>query len=280
MADISAIVAFIDKYLERNSREFIDPVEANRLLARAAILRDSEARPGLPLRKLLRAGFLPHAYQPSGSRGAWRIPHSGSHANQHNMVRESPKAEHPTNAQTREDMSRLGDAIGSARERFRPSRIRCVLIGEAPPDSIDRFFYYLQVRKADHLFLGIMKTLYPALKDLYIVSGRPPELKEKMLLRFQSDGYYLLDVLDIPLGLSSVSLVQAVPEMVLRVKENASPDTPIVLIKATTYAVALSLLRMAGFSNVVDIRIPFPGQGWQKVFQIKFAEALKAAKLR
>jgi len=63
----------IDNYLIKANREDIGAVEANALLSEAGILRDSTHRPGLPLRELLRARKLPHAYQ-IGSR--WVIPHS------------------------------------------------------------------------------------------------------------------------------------------------------------------------------------------------------------
>ena len=54
---------FIDDYLTKSGRADIDPLEANALLAKAGILKDSKDRPGKPLRDLLRKGQLPHAFK-------------------------------------------------------------------------------------------------------------------------------------------------------------------------------------------------------------------------
>ncbi len=76
MADINAIIAEIDRYLERSGFEYTNPVDANKHLEKVGLLRDSKHRPGKPLRDLLRAGLLPHAYQPGGKGTIWIIPHS------------------------------------------------------------------------------------------------------------------------------------------------------------------------------------------------------------
>ncbi len=73
---MSAITNFIDDYLTKSGRADIDPVEANTLLAKAGILKDSKDRPGKPLRDLLRKGQLPHAFQEGGKGSSWTIPHS------------------------------------------------------------------------------------------------------------------------------------------------------------------------------------------------------------
>lgn len=65
------LISIIDEYLLLHNRQAIGAVEANALLARSGVLIDSEERPGLPLRKLLRGGKFPHAYQ-LGSK--WVIP--------------------------------------------------------------------------------------------------------------------------------------------------------------------------------------------------------------
>lgn len=72
------IIKAIDELLELRGVWSVDPVEANSYLERKGLLNDSQSRPGLPLRKLLRAGEIPHAYQDGRY---WRIPHS-EHKNQ------------------------------------------------------------------------------------------------------------------------------------------------------------------------------------------------------
>lgn len=79
--DIAKITQFLDSYLQRTGKEYLTPPEANRLLAKAGLLRDRPSRPGSPLRELLRREAIPHAYQPSGKGGRWLIPHSSSKRN-------------------------------------------------------------------------------------------------------------------------------------------------------------------------------------------------------
>ena len=65
------------------------------------------------------------------------------------------------------------------------------------------------------------------------------------------------------------------PTLVEKIKKVADKKTKIILIKATVYDTAFHHLQREGFENVVDVRIPFPGQGGQKLFQTKFHEALE-----
>ena len=66
-------------YLQRHMRTTggseLDAVTAGAILDKAGVLRDSQQRPGLPLRKLLRDGLIPGAYQiPARPYGRWHIP--------------------------------------------------------------------------------------------------------------------------------------------------------------------------------------------------------------
>ena len=71
--DIRAIIKCIDAYLDRTGKVECTPPEANAELAKAGILPDSETRKGLPLRRFLRGGLIPHAYK----KGVyWYIPKS------------------------------------------------------------------------------------------------------------------------------------------------------------------------------------------------------------
>ena len=79
MADIKKIISEIDTYLAKTGLTHITPVEANKLLEKAGLLKDySDSRPGLPLRDLLRDGKIPHAFQKSGKGSKWAIPHSNN----------------------------------------------------------------------------------------------------------------------------------------------------------------------------------------------------------
>lgn len=77
MDRIDRMIKIIDEYLESSNQREIEPDEANDVLEKEGLLNNSDERPGLPLRKLLRAGKFPHAYQiPPKKNGRWYIPHS------------------------------------------------------------------------------------------------------------------------------------------------------------------------------------------------------------
>lgn len=71
--NIKEIIQFIDNWLIKNNIAYITPPEANDLLEKAGLLKDRKERAGSVLRKLLRNGMLPHAYQ---NGGRWFIPRS------------------------------------------------------------------------------------------------------------------------------------------------------------------------------------------------------------
>jgi hypothetical protein len=77
MADIDNIIRALDKYLRTKSKKSMNPPEANQWLERKGLLIDSVTRPGLPLRRLLRQGKLPHAYKVGRY---WVIPLSNKHS--------------------------------------------------------------------------------------------------------------------------------------------------------------------------------------------------------
>lgn len=78
MADIRKIIEAIDSEIVATGRKSLTPPEANAMLERKGLLKDRRQRPGLPLRRLLREGKIPHAFQVGGKGARWRIPHSES----------------------------------------------------------------------------------------------------------------------------------------------------------------------------------------------------------
>jgi len=75
MADIIIIIKAIDEFLEKKHQKFTTPIEINPYLETKGLLNNSSSRPGLPIRKILRKGLIPHAYQ-IGVK--WHIPHSNN----------------------------------------------------------------------------------------------------------------------------------------------------------------------------------------------------------
>ena len=70
---IRKIIDFIDDYPDKTGKAFLAPPEANALLEKAGILKDSKHRRGLPLRNILRDGQIPQACQESEKRETERF---------------------------------------------------------------------------------------------------------------------------------------------------------------------------------------------------------------
>ena len=275
---MSAITKFLDDYLTKSGRADIDPVEANALLAKAGILKDSKDRPGKPLRDLLRKGQLPHAFQAGGKGSSWTIPHSSkgkSFVSNYSSVKQKTKKEttvKPT-TETTTDISQLKKQLEKARQKYKPETVKYLLVAEAPPDSLERFFYYDNVLQHDYLFLGVAEALYPKLKEQFLISGRSSEIKNSILQTFQQDGFYLLDLSELPLSLLDTDLQSQLPSLVEKINSVVDGNTQIILIKANVKDIAFYYLKPK-FANVIDQRITFPGQGGQRKFQDEFKQAL------
>ncbi len=274
------IIKFLDDYLTRTGRKRIGAVEANAILAKAGILPDCKDRPGKPLRDLLRKGLIPHAYQSGGKGSEWIIPHSGKSAirisnysakNKPVKASNLPKTVEPEKV----DLSMLKHQLENARQKYKPELIKYLLIAEAPPDNLERFFYYPDVRNHDYLFLGVAETLYPDMKKRFLTSRRDGEIKNSILRKFQHEGFYLLDLSELPLSYLDSSLPSQIPNLIVKIKSLVNAETKIILIKKSIYDIAFNSLKQE--YNVADKRITFPGQGGQLKFQDEFKEALKMA---
>ncbi len=74
MSSNGLIIKALDEYIVTTGKAYLTAVEAAAYLDKKGILKDSTTRPGKPLRELLRAGKIPHAYRDGVH---WKIPHSG-----------------------------------------------------------------------------------------------------------------------------------------------------------------------------------------------------------
>ena len=163
----------------------------------------------------------------------------------------------------------------AARNKFKPSQVSVLLVAEAPPESLDRYFYFEDVKKQDSLFLEIMGILYPDRKRRYLLSGRETPLKKELLEQFKSDGFWLLDLSELPCSLAGEPLEDLVPSLAERMKKSISLKTPVILLKTSVYDTCYVPLLASGF-KVSSQRIPFPGSGQQRVFRERFSKALQA----
>jgi hypothetical protein len=170
------------------------------------------------------------------------------------------------------DQQQLADGADRTRrraaaERYRPERVRLLLVAEAPPRALDRYFYFSEVSSHDSLFRYVVKGLYGVTPDR--------SNKSEWLKRLASDGVFLIDLSEEPDGVNDLS--RAVPSLVRRCQA-LSPEA-VVIIKTRVYDAAFSSLSAAGLP-VVDRRIPFPGSGQQQRFEDEFSEALAVLEWR
>jgi hypothetical protein len=114
-----------------------------------------------------------------------------------------------------------------------------------------------------------MGVLYPDQKQRYLRSGRPAEQKIALLERFAEDGFWLLDVWEVPGAYGPELEAQLLPDLLVRLKRYANAATRIILIKANVFDLCYSFLKENGY-NVAPERLPFPGSGQQRVFREKF----------
>jgi hypothetical protein len=163
----------------------------------------------------------------------------------------------------------LSAKYSRARDKYKPRDIKTLIIAEAPPCTLERFFYFEEVSRQDSLFLEIMGVLYPEEKEEYLRSKREPSKKEGLLERFREDGFWLLDLAEVPIEVSNQTYESALPSLINRIEKAIDKTTPVILIKANVYDICYKALLAKGY-NVVNERLPFPGSGQQRVFRDKF----------
>jgi hypothetical protein len=144
---------------------------------------------------------------------------------------------------------------------YKPERIDLLLVAEAPPSALDRYFYFPDVAEQDSLFRYVSRGLL----------GREPtrEGKADLLTQLRDRGVFLIDLQEEPRD--GTPLSEVVPELVKRCKGH-DPGW-IVLIKATIFDAAHAALAEAALP-VSSVRVPFPGSGQQRRFLEAFDRAL------
>lgn len=167
------------------------------------------------------------------------------------------------------------------REKYRPSHITFLLIAESPPPAPDvqssrQFYYTGRIRKDDRLFTNTIRALYPE-----TVEVPEPELeaqKEHWLQRFMKDGWYMIEALtqsqphEATKQQRQERIRQALPELIVRVRDLTQADTKIILIKSNVYDVAATPLRDAGFTVLNTGLVDYPGRFNQKSYREKLAK--------
>ena len=158
------------------------------------------------------------------------------------------------------------------RESYKPSEIKVLIVGEAPPDGGTRFFYYDNVPQYDYLFLAVMGVLYPTEALLYKINRTPNE-KKRLLERFKTDGFYLMDLFSMPLDQKpkrkGVVFFSKVFMKRLK-KEHLAKDCLIILLNPAK--VLERPLKNLGYKVFV---VPFPRYDGTLKFTQQFGEIMK-----
>jgi hypothetical protein len=159
------------------------------------------------------------------------------------------------------EQRRVRERRARAARRFQPQHIRLLLVAEAPPSALERYFYFADVTEQDSLFRYVARG---------ILKAEPTRgNKAELLGQLRDRGVFLIDLIQDPIGTSRHE--DYVDQLLRRIKK-LEPEK-IILIKARVYDAAYRALREAGLP-VVDERVPFPGSGQQRRFEVSFARAL------
>jgi hypothetical protein len=160
----------------------------------------------------------------------------------------------------------VNDAYTTAATKYRPKgETQVLFIAEAPPNSIDRYFYFEDVEKGDWLWIGLMKVLYA--QD-WKETKEERKRKRWWLARLRDDGFQLIDAVTEPIegkSLKRVSRIKLNTDRLLRVIREISPKQ-IVLIKKTVHDALFEELKAAGLPVINSNAIPFPSSGRQRQF--------------
>ena len=167
-----------------------------------------------------------------------------------------------------------------ARRKYRPRKVRLLLIAESPPSS-GGFFYFRTTIGKDHLFRETMKALdlWPRNEPM-----RKGVDKRSMLRRFQSMGLYLLDTCVFPVDkLRPKERGKAVLSQTPRLVNDVIKANPphIFIVKSSIFSPVSIALREAGLlTRVLNTGpVPFPSHGNQRTYRSMLKLAVLKADL-
>jgi hypothetical protein len=141
-----------------------------------------------------------------------------------------------------------------AARRWQPEHIDLLLVAEAPPSALDRYFYFEDVPTQDSLFRHVVEA---------ILGKKPTRDKAVYLDALRDRCVFLIDLSIDPFDDRHEAIPRCVPELIPRVR--ALEPEQIVLIGAAVYDAAYDALQREGLP-VVELRVPYPGSGQQRRF--------------
>lgn len=203
-------------------------------------------------------------------RGTIVVPPEGEEAAASGLAPTEPQvsAEAPQ-AELADDAHRWYDEL---RERYRPRRLRILLIAESPPDPGDgeRRFFYSPRLGHDNLYRGVAEAVYGQ-------EGVDLRDKRRVLDRLREDGFWLIDAVEepvnkLPPARRRAAIRERVPSLVERVR-GLAPERGVVICHSKVYELAAPSLRSAGVHVLHDAPLPFPLGNWRA----KFVRGLRRA---
>jgi hypothetical protein len=170
----------------------------------------------------------------------------------------------------------MRDGYADAARKYLPERgTKVLFVAEAPPNSIERYFYFADVVRHDWLWIGLMKSLYPC---RWTIARAERKNKRAWLTRFQRSGFQLIDALKHPVSgreRHRVSEIKNNADGMLQEIKAINPQK-IVLIKKTVYDALFERLRTEGLPVANQGAIPFPSSGRQ----VEFHNAITVLRLQ
>jgi len=168
------------------------------------------------------------------------------------------------------------ERYAEAARKYAPCKgTRVLFIAEAPPNEIERYFYFENVQDGDWLWIALMKGLYPEDWEKEVAKEQRSN-KIKWLTRFQESGYRLIDALKNPISGSHRLRVATIREQTDRLLCEVGAIRPkcIVLIKKSVNEALFRPMKDADFHIISDESefLPFPSSGQQSNFEERFSK--------
>lgn len=152
---------------------------------------------------------------------------------------------------TRQDDARLRRARAAA--RYKPERVDTLVVAEAPPSALNRYFYFEDVSEHDSLFRHVVQA---------VLGEKPTRDKAPYLDELRERGWFLVHLSEDPFDDRAV-LPSLVPDLIARCEEIR--PRRILLVGAPLYDLVHRPMHASGLP-LVDARMPFPGSGQQRRF--------------
>lgn len=159
------------------------------------------------------------------------------------------------------------------RNRYRPKKVKILFIAESPPIS-GEFFYFDEDTKNYNASRGYNANLFSYMMKFFYRKEYYEKLTSKnkkyFLLKFQKDGYFLIDASETPINnISNSKRREIINKNLLmiidEIKKLRDYKTKIILIKKTTVCRILYYpIKDIGFCHVS--KVSFPSSGNQNKF--------------